>query len=136
MAGFILQATYIEVDGRDISGSARAIQLALSGVVVETTPFNAQWLEFTPDKRASWDVALTLLQDFDDGEVGGFLWDRVLKEVAIKVRKTHLLPAGPSNASFEGQAVLLEYPIFDNEVGAVATVDPVLKGTGPLSRVT
>ena len=132
---FVLKATYIELDGRDISGVARAIQLTVSGVVVETTPFNAEWLRYTPDKRASWDVALTLFQDFDDGEIGGFLWDRVLRKVPIKVRKTHLLPAGPSNASFEGQAILLEYPLYDGEVGAIATVDPVLKGTDDLRRV-
>ena len=101
---FVLKATYIELDGRDISGSARAIQLSVSGVVVETTPFNAEWLGIhSRQAQGSWDVALTLFQDFDDGEIGGFLWDRVLETVAVKVRKTHLLPVGPSNASFEGQ---------------------------------
>ena len=63
--GFIFREPDIEIDGRDFSDDAFAVDLDIDVVGSEpSTPFHSAWLEYPEDGFLTWSMTVHLYQSF------------------------------------------------------------------------
>ena len=135
MATFVIKDAHVTLDGRNISSDVTSVTVNVDVLTTENSPFASEWVVFAPGGRRSWSMTIELLQDFDAGAIDSFLWPKLGELVTTAVRHKSP-PKDGNNPSYEGTAILLSYPPFDNAVGEIARSLIVLQGSDELQRRT
>ena len=134
MAGLVLTDVIVILD-TVVLADVTAVTLNIDIIVIDASPFGAEWAVWAAGKVKTWSMTVELNQDFDVGEIDGQLFSLLGELVVVAVRPKSGAVSS-SNPQYQGKVILLSYPPFSNAVGELATSLVVLRGTGELARVT
>ena len=134
MANLVLLDAHVVLGGRTLD-DVSAVTLNIDVTLTDVSEFSAEWLVFASNKQKSWNAVVSMYQDFDATAIDAFLFPKLGELEPFTVRHRSGVISG-NNPSYQGNVIPLSYPPFRNAVGEIATFDIVLRGTGPLLRVT
>ena len=133
MAGLVLTDVVVILDSV-VLADVTAVTLNIDIIVIDASPFGAEWAVWAAGKVKTWSMTVELNQDFDVGEIDDQLFP-LLGELVVAAVRPKSGAISSSNPQYQGRVILLSYPPFSNAVGELATSLVVLRGTGELSRV-
>jgi hypothetical protein len=136
MAKFVTTDYQILLGTDDFSDSIAAVTLEISADEQETTPFGAAGgfrTRIAGLKDAS--LSLDFHQDFGAGSVDATLFPLLGSSVAFTITPTSAA-ASPTNPSYSGTALCVQYSPFSNSVGDLATLSVTWPVSGEVTRGT
>jgi UTP:GlnB (protein PII) uridylyltransferase len=120
MAKLVLRDCFISVDGTDFSDHVSSVEVSLSKDEIDTTNFGGAGRERAAGLKDD-SFTVNFQQDFAAANVDAVLyplWDTEV-EFAVIVRPTSAV-ASPTNPSYTGTCILLEYQPLAGDVGALS----------------
>ena len=133
MARLVLTDVVVILD-TVVLADVTAVTLNTDVIVVDATPFAAEWAVWATGKVKTWSMTVELNQDFDVGEIDDQLFP-LLGELVVAAVRPKSGAVSSSNPQYQGEVIILSYPPFSNAVGELATSLVVLRGSGELTRV-
>lgn len=119
----------------DLSNHVKKITLDYSADALDDTVMGTNGTHSQRGGLKKWTVDVDLLQDHTGSSVDATLFPLV-GSTATFVSKPTSGAVSAANPSFTGTALLVDYKIFDNEVGGLAVVAAHFENAGILTRAT
>ena len=134
-APIVLTNAKVLVNAVDLSTWVRSVKISYSAETPETTAMGSTTKTRLPGLK-DWSMDIELNQDFAASATDVSLFSLVgAAAFAVDVQPVNA-SRSTTNPSYNGNALLADYPPLGNKVGDVATTTIKLVGTGTLSRST
>ena len=133
MAEVVLTATFISINGTDLSEHFTSIDLPVEVDVPEATAFGDEWRTRAPDGLKDWTATSDYNQDYAAGALDATLWPLLGKAVTLAVRPDEAVRSA-TNPEWGGTPILSSYQPINGAVGELSTGSITLMGSGPLTR--
>ena len=134
MGKMILKDAFLSINGVDLSDHLEQIDLNYSAAIHEKGAMGEESITRIAGLK-DFKLSATLLQNYDAGKVDATCFPLVgAASFPVVVRPSKKSPAGPTNPSFTGNALLASYPPISGTHGQVAKASISLEGDGDLLR--
>ena len=135
MAVLVLVNAQVLVNAVDLSDHVRQVTLNYKAELQDDTHMSDTTRERVPG-LLDWDLSVDFNQDFAAAKVDATLFPLVgAAAFAVEVRPVAAARSA-TNPGYNGSAVLADYPILGQQVGALATTTVKFSAAGTLSRST
>lgn len=135
MAKMILQASYVSLNGTDLSSYASSIELSTEVDEKEVTTFGSGgWKEVLGGLK-SGGLSVEFKQDFAVSALDSIMWALFGTVVTFEVRAANSA-VGTSNPKYTGSVLVKEWSPIGGGVGDVAEVKISLPTSGAVTRAT
>ena len=120
MAKFVLRDCSVTVDGVDFSDHCSSVEITMSKDEIDTTNFGGTGRERTHGLKDD-SFVLNFQQDFDAASVDATLFGLYdgESEFPVVVKPT-AAAVGPTNPSYTGTCIMLEYQPLSGDVGSLS----------------
>ena len=131
----ILKNPYLLLNGVDLSGKIRQLELNDDIDIQDATCGNAAGAKSVEGGLTSWSAAITFLQDYTAGSVDATLWAAHGTVVAVEFRPSGSA-VGATNPKYTGNVLVKYDKPIGGQIGNEIETSTTLTGSGALSRAT
>ena len=131
MAEVVLTASFISINGIDVSEYITSIDVPVEVDTPEATAFGDGWRTRAADGLKDWTETSDYNQDYDTFDP--LMWPLLGKAVALIVRP-HEAVRSATNPEWGGAPILSSYQPINGAVGELNAGSFTLMGSGPLTR--
>ena len=133
MAKMVLTASYLALNGTDLSDHTSKIQLSVEVEEKDVTTFaSSGWVEVIGGLK-SGSLAVMFKQDIADNNIDETMWGLLGTVVTFEVRLTNSA-VGASNPKYTGSVLVSQWSPISGNVGDTAEVDVTFPTSGAVSR--
>jgi hypothetical protein len=129
----VLTASYLALNGTDLSDHTSKIQLSVEVEEKDVTTFaSSGWVEVIGGLK-SGSLAVMFKQDIADNNIDETMWGLLGTVVTFEVRLTNSA-VGASNPKYTGSVLVSQWSPISGNVGDTAEVDVTFPTSGAVSR--
>lgn len=135
MTAMVLLASYLSVDGTDVSDQTSKIELEVDVDEQDVTTFGSGgWKEVLGGLKSA-KLSVTFDNDFADGSLDETMWGLLGTVVPFEVRPSNAARSA-SNPAYTGNVLITKWVPISGSPGDVASVDVDWTPSGAVSRAT
>lgn len=131
----VLLDAQLSIANNDLTPWCKKVELSDEFEAKKTTTFASGGAEENKGGLESFDIAITLNQDYDVAALDSIMWALRRSTVTFATRAMASAVTS-SNPQYSGKIVIVKWVPLSGSVGDVGEVDVTYPGSGPLARVT
>lgn len=132
MSTFVLDNTFVSIDGNDVSDHVKSAGLNYSADEVDNTHMG-DLTHLMLGGLKDWSIDIEISQDFASSQIDSIIFPLVGTIIPVILRPT-AGAVSATNPNYVGQALLTTYNPFSGSVGDLAGTTINLKAAGTLTR--